>query len=80
MELCGLALPRLPGLLAALALLAAHVPRAFATRGPALWPLPLSVQMSPRVLHLSPDDFHIANDPASKASTSCTILQEAFRR
>lgn len=80
MQLRGLGLPRLPGLLAALALLAAQAPRAFAARGPALWPLPLSVQTSPRVLHLSPDDFHIASDGSSKASASCTILQEAFRR
>lgn len=80
MELCGRALPRLPGLLAALALLAAPVPRALATRGPALWPLPLSVQMAPRVLHLSPNEFRITHDPSSKARPSCTVLQEAFRR
>ncbi|CAK6444316.1 unnamed protein product [Pipistrellus nathusii] len=81
MEPRALRPPRLPGLLAALALLlAAPGPRASAARGPELWPLPLSVQAAPRVLHLSPDAFHIANDPASKAGASCTLLQEAFRR
>lgn len=81
MEPRALRPPRLPGLLAALALLlAAQGPRASAARGPALWPLPLSVQAAPRVLHLSPDAFHIVNDPASTAGASCTVLQEAFRR
>ncbi|KAK2505100.1 hypothetical protein MC885_004392 [Smutsia gigantea] len=74
MELCGLRLPGLLALLAALAL------RASATPGPALWPMPLSVQMSPNVLHLSPQSFSITHDPSSKAGASCIPLQEAFRR
>ncbi|XP_024419262.1 beta-hexosaminidase subunit beta [Desmodus rotundus] len=73
----------LRGLLAALALLALQseqVPSAFATQGPALWPMPLSVQMTPRLLYLSPENFHIAHHPSSKAGPSCALLQEAFRR
>ena len=73
----------LRGLLAALALLALQseqVPSAFATQGPALWPMPLSVQMTPRLLYLSPESFHIAHHPSSKAGPSCALLQEAFRR
>lgn len=83
MEGRGLGLPRLPGLLAALAalaLLSEQVPCAFASWRPTLWPQPLSVQMTSRLLQLSPDDFYITNDPSSKAGASCTILQEAFRR
>ncbi|XP_036741978.2 beta-hexosaminidase subunit beta isoform X1 [Manis pentadactyla] len=77
MELCRLRLPRLHGLLALFAALAL---RASATPGPALWPMPLSVQISPNVLHLSPQSFSITHDPSSKAGASCTPLQEAFRR
>uniref|UniRef100_A0A671EXE8 Beta-hexosaminidase n=1 Tax=Rhinolophus ferrumequinum TaxID=59479 RepID=A0A671EXE8_RHIFE len=83
MELRGLGRPRLPRLLVALvalALLAEQGPRVSAARGPALWPMPLSVQMSPRLLRLSPDNFYFSHDPSSKAGPSCSLLQEAFRR
>ncbi|KAM7147506.1 beta-hexosaminidase subunit beta [Molossus nigricans] len=83
MELRALGLPRLPGLLAALAalaLLSEQVPCTLASWRPTLWPQPLSVQLTSRLLQLSPDDFYITHDPSSKASSSCTILQEAFRR
>lgn len=79
----GLGLARLPGLLAALvalALLAEQGPRVSAARGLALWPMPLSVQMSPRLLRLSPDNFYFGHDPSSKAGPSCSLLTEAFRR
>lgn len=66
--------------LAALTLLAEQAPSASAAEGPALWPMPLSVEMSPRLLHLSPDHFYISHDPSSTAGPSCAILQEAFRR
>lgn len=72
-----------PGLLAALAaltLLAEQAPSACAAQGPALWPMPLSVEMSPRLLYLSPDHFYISHDPSSTAGPSCALLEEAFRR
>ncbi|XP_058418065.1 beta-hexosaminidase subunit beta [Diceros bicornis minor] len=77
MERRGQGLPRL---LALLALLALQGPRACATPGPALWPLPLSVQTSPRLLRLAHERFYIGHDPFSAAGPSCAILQEAFRR
>lgn len=83
MEQRGPGLPRLPGLLAALAalaLLSEQGPRVSAAQGLALWPLPLSVQMSPRLLRLSPENFYFSHDPSSKAGPSCALLQEAFRR
>lgn len=83
MERRGLGLPRLPGLLVALvalALLAEQGPRVSAARGLALWPMPLSVQISPRLLHLSPDNFYFSHDPSSKAGPSCSLLMEAFQR
>ncbi|XP_054434470.1 beta-hexosaminidase subunit beta [Pteronotus mesoamericanus] len=66
--------------LAALAVLSEQVPSAFAAQGPALWPMPLSVQMTSSLLYLSPENFHITHDPSSKAGPSCALLQEAFRR
>ncbi|XP_008506964.2 beta-hexosaminidase subunit beta isoform X1 [Equus przewalskii] len=77
MEQRGWGLPRLLGLLA---LLAVQVPRSSASSYMGLWPLPLSVEMSPRLLRLSPENFHIGHDSSSTAGPSCTILQEAFRR
>ncbi|XP_006901497.1 PREDICTED: beta-hexosaminidase subunit beta [Elephantulus edwardii] len=46
----------------------------------ALWPLPLSVTMTPRLLYLSPGNFHFSHGPNSTAGSACIILQEAFRR
>ena len=73
----------LPGLLALLAALV--VPKGWArdTSGaecPGLWPLPFAVDISPRSLHLSPNNFFFGHSPTSKAGSSCEILQEAFRR
>ncbi|KAM5264377.1 beta-hexosaminidase subunit beta [Ctenodactylus gundi] len=65
----------LPGLLVALAALASP-----AQPEPALWPMPLSVQLSPRLLHLGRDSFSIRHGPNSTAGPSCSPLQEAFRR
>eukprot|EP00069_Balaena_mysticetus_P018650 bmy_11586T0 len=42
--------------------------------------MPLSVQTTPRVLHLSPDNFFFGHSSTSKAGPSCSLLQEAFRR
>ncbi|MBZ3869585.1 Beta-hexosaminidase subunit beta [Sciurus carolinensis] len=73
--------PGLPGLLPLLLLaLAAQTPRASVETGPVLWPLPLSVQMSSRQLHLAPEDFFIGHGSNSTAGPSCSLLQEAFRR
>ncbi|XP_055277834.1 beta-hexosaminidase subunit beta-like isoform X2 [Moschus berezovskii] len=83
MEQCGLGRLRLPGLLALLALqaaLAARSPRVSASRDLNLWPLPLSVTTTPRLLHLSPGNFFFGHSATSKAGPSCAILQEAFRR
>lgn len=66
--------------LAALTLLAEQAPSACAAQGPALWPMPLSVETSPRLLYLSPDHFYISHDPSSTAGPSCALLEEAFRR
>ncbi|XP_077923315.1 beta-hexosaminidase subunit beta [Halichoerus grypus] len=74
MEHRGLGLPAL------LALLAALAPRFFAAPGPTLWPMPLSVKTSPRLLSLSRENFSIYYDPSSTAGPSCSLLQEAFRR
>uniref|UniRef100_A0A4X1SN58 Beta-hexosaminidase n=2 Tax=Sus scrofa TaxID=9823 RepID=A0A4X1SN58_PIG len=73
----------LPGLLALLAALV--VPKGWArdTSGAeslGLWPLPFAVDISPRSLHLSPNNFFFGHSPTSKAGSSCEILQEAFRR
>ncbi|XP_060057039.1 beta-hexosaminidase subunit beta-like isoform X2 [Erinaceus europaeus] len=68
------------GTLATLATLAARAPGASAAPDLGLWPLPRSVRLSPRLLRLSPEDFALGLDPASKAGPSCVILQEAFRR
>uniref|UniRef100_A0A8D2AWJ1 Beta-hexosaminidase subunit beta n=1 Tax=Sciurus vulgaris TaxID=55149 RepID=A0A8D2AWJ1_SCIVU len=73
--------PGLPGLLPLLLLaLAAQTPRASVETGPVLWPLPLSVQMSSRQLHLAPEDFFISHGSNSTAGPSCSLLQEAFRK
>ncbi|XP_006197724.1 beta-hexosaminidase subunit beta [Vicugna pacos] len=74
MEQRRLGWPRLLGLLAVLA------SPAFATRNLGLWPMPGSVQMTPRLLHVSPDRFFIDHSPASKAGPSCALLQSAFQR
>ncbi|KAB1281085.1 Beta-hexosaminidase subunit beta [Camelus dromedarius] len=74
MEQRRLGWPRLLGLLAVLA------SRAFAARNLGLWPMPGSVQMTPRLLHVSPDRFFIDHSPASKAGPSCALLQSAFQR
>ncbi|XP_042546640.1 beta-hexosaminidase subunit beta [Dipodomys spectabilis] len=66
-------------LLALLALLAQAWP-AEADPRPALWPMPLSVRMSSRLLHVSPENFFIRHGPNSTAGPSCSLLQEAFRR
>ncbi|XP_049721689.1 beta-hexosaminidase subunit beta [Elephas maximus indicus] len=71
--LCRLMLPGLLVLLPALA--AARAPESLA-----LWPLPLSVEVSPRQLLLAPNNFSISHGPNSTAGPSCAILQEAFRR
>ncbi|XP_045141159.1 beta-hexosaminidase subunit beta-like [Echinops telfairi] len=68
-----------PVLFALLALPAAQLV-AQASRAPALWPLPLSVKMTPRQLLVSPESFYFAHGPNSTAGPSCAILQEAFRR
>nr|XP_060490093.1 beta-hexosaminidase subunit beta [Panthera onca] len=68
------------GLAALLALLAALAPRSSAAPEPALWPMPLSVKTSPRLLHLSRDNFSIGYGPSSTAGPTCSLLQEAFRR
>ncbi|XP_021035771.1 beta-hexosaminidase subunit beta [Mus caroli] len=47
---------------------------------PALWPFPRSVQMFPRLLYISAEDFNIDHSPNSTAGPSCSLLQEAFRR
>lgn len=74
MEHRGLGLPAL------LALLAALAPCCCAAPGPTLWPMPLSVKTSPRLLVLSRENFSIYHDPSSTAGPSCSLLQEAFRR
>lgn len=76
-----LRLPRLLELLAALAVQAVRA-SAIAAASPdlSLWPMPLSVQTTPRVLHLSPDNFFFGHSSTSKAGPSCSLLQEAFRR
>ncbi|XP_007941560.1 beta-hexosaminidase subunit beta [Orycteropus afer afer] len=72
----ALRLTMLPGLLALLAALLGTQ----AACAPALWPLPLFVQMTPRQLLLSQQNFYIDHGPNSTAGPSCSILQEAFRR
>lgn len=47
---------------------------------PALWPMPRSVQVFPRLLYISPENFQIDNSPNSTAGPSCSLLLEAFRR
>lgn len=63
-----------------LVLLAALMTRARTAPNLGLWPLPLSVQMSPRRLLLAPRQFSIDHDPSSKVGRPCDPLQEAFRR
>lgn len=74
-------LHRAPGLLlqamVAMVLLAPVTP---AWGQPALWPFPRSVQMFPRLLYISAENFQIVHDPRSTAGPSCSLLQEAFRR
>ncbi|KAK2118006.1 hypothetical protein P7K49_004893 [Saguinus oedipus] len=59
---------------------AARAPGVLAQPGPALWPLPLSVKMTPNLLRLAPENFYISHSPNSTAGPSCTLLEEAFRR
>ncbi|XP_037385613.1 beta-hexosaminidase subunit beta [Talpa occidentalis] len=82
MEPRALGLLGLLGLLALAALeaLAARATRDAAAESLGLWPMPLSAQMSPRQLYLSPENFDIVHDPYSKAGPGCALLQEAFRR
>ncbi|XP_068391617.1 beta-hexosaminidase subunit beta isoform X2 [Eschrichtius robustus] len=84
MEHRGLGWPRLSRLLELLAALAVQAVRASAVAAASpdlcLWPMPLSVQTTPRVLHLSPDNFFFGHSSTSKAGPSCSLLQEAFRR
>lgn len=70
--------PRL--LLLLLQALVALAPVASARLQPALWPFPRSVQMFPRLLYISAENFHIDHSPNSTAGPSCSLLQEAFRR
>ncbi|XP_062942421.1 beta-hexosaminidase subunit beta [Cynocephalus volans] len=72
--------PPSPHRLQLLALLLALAPRVAAGPEPALWPLPLSVETSPKLLRLAPTDFSIGHGPSSSAGPSCALLQEAFRR
>ncbi|XP_027376119.1 beta-hexosaminidase subunit beta-like [Bos indicus] len=89
MEQRGLGRLRLPGLLALLAGLVVQAalgtrrtqtPRLSASRDLNLWPLPLSVMTTPRLLYLSPRNDFFGHSPTSKAGPSCAVLQEAFRR
>uniref|UniRef100_A0A452DWT0 Beta-hexosaminidase n=1 Tax=Capra hircus TaxID=9925 RepID=A0A452DWT0_CAPHI len=92
MEQRGLGRLRLPGLLALLAALGvlvvqaalgrrrAQTPRISASRNQNLWPLPVTVRTTPRLLYLSPGNFFFGHSPTSKAGPSCAVLQEAFRR
>ncbi|KAL6030553.1 hypothetical protein STEG23_007352 [Scotinomys teguina] len=68
---------RVPGLLLLLLALMAQAP---AQQSPALWPFPLSVQMSQQLLNIAPAKFLIVHGPNSTANPSCSLLQEAFRR
>lgn len=72
----------IPGLLLLQALVAmvSLAPVAQAALQPALWPFPQAVQMFPRLLFLSAENFQIVHDPSSTAGPSCSLLQEAFRR
>ncbi|XP_004678504.2 PREDICTED: beta-hexosaminidase subunit beta [Condylura cristata] len=76
MEPRGLGQVVLLGLLA----LAARASGDDAAESLGLWPMPLSVQLSPKQLYLSPENFYIGHDPYSKADPGCSLLQEAFRR
>nr|XP_012639105.1 beta-hexosaminidase subunit beta [Microcebus murinus] len=80
MERRGLGLPPLRALLALLLALGAQAPRASATPGPALWPLPLTVTLTPNQMRLSPENFYIQHGRDSTAGPSCSLLEEAFRR
>uniref|UniRef100_A0A452DWY5 Beta-hexosaminidase n=1 Tax=Capra hircus TaxID=9925 RepID=A0A452DWY5_CAPHI len=58
----------------------AQTPRISASRNQNLWPLPVTVRTTPRLLYLSPGNFFFGHSPTSKAGPSCAVLQEAFRR
>ncbi|XP_049624745.1 beta-hexosaminidase subunit beta-like [Suncus etruscus] len=45
-----------------------------------LWPQPLSVELYPRVWHLSRQAFIIDHNSSSTVNRSCRLLQEAFQR
>ncbi|XP_074851533.1 beta-hexosaminidase subunit beta [Carettochelys insculpta] len=45
-----------------------------------LWPLPRSLRILPRQLHLAPSRFQVVHGPGSTAGPSCALLQDAFLR
>lgn len=47
---------------------------------PGLWPLPLSVELYPRLLYLNPRNFQIRHDHSSLVGPACVLLTEAFKR
>lgn len=47
---------------------------------PILWPQPRTSQISSNVLYLDSGNFYIGHGPNSTANSSCSLLQEAFRR
>ncbi|XP_043837186.1 beta-hexosaminidase subunit beta [Dromiciops gliroides] len=55
-------------------------PRASDARQPALWPMPVSVKQSPKLLHLAAGRFQIVLNSSSTNGNGCFLLEEAFRR
>ncbi|XP_053444723.1 beta-hexosaminidase subunit beta [Nycticebus coucang] len=80
MERRGLGLSPWRALLALLLALVAQAPLAWAGRGLALWPLPLSVKVTGTQLRLAAENFYIDHGPNSTAGPTCSALEEAFRR
>ncbi|KAJ8286993.1 hypothetical protein GJAV_G00045780 [Gymnothorax javanicus] len=56
------------------------VPNVINSKFGSLWPLPQSVQISPEAFSLSRNRFQIVHSPQSSADSSCSLLQNAFRR